>query len=172
MSLQRFYKIWDNIGSCLWSWHGSSPLNHNNHQHIQPFSMLDWSGDSITSRSSLQSKNSQRDDQTSMFTQSSPKCQWLTKFINRHKHRDSWTPIGQHIKKHSGFYKPVHVFDVNTCLQDANTQVFFPSFWQELRQMALRKRLKFLSQLSQAGTAVVLLPSLETMNKRVLWNRY
>lgn len=77
MSWQRFYKIWDNIGSCLWSWHGSSPLNHNNHQHIQPFFMLDWSGDSIT-RSSLQSKNSQRDDQTSMFAQSSPKCQWLT----------------------------------------------------------------------------------------------
>lgn len=77
MSWQRFYKIWDNIGSCLWSWHGSSPLNHNNHQHIQPFFMLDWSGDSIT-RSSLQSKNSQRDDQTSMFAQSGPKCQWLT----------------------------------------------------------------------------------------------
>lgn len=82
------------------------------------------------------------------------------------------TPIGQDIKKHSvtqaSTNPSVYVFDVSMCLQDANTKVLFPSFWQELRQMALRKWLKFLSQLSKVGTAVVLLPSLETMNKRVL----
>lgn len=82
------------------------------------------------------------------------------------------TPIGQDIKKHSvtqaSTNPSVYVFDVSMCLQDVNTKVLFPSFWQELRQMALRKWLKFLSQLSKVGKAVVLLPSLETMNKRVL----
>lgn len=59
------------------------------------------------------------------------------------------TPIGQDIKKHSvtqaSTNPSVYVFDVSMCLQDVNTKVLFPSFWQELRQMALRKWLKFKS---------------------------
>lgn len=111
MSWQRFYKIWDNIGSCLWSWHGSSPLNHNNHQHIQPFSMVDWSGDSIT-RSSLQSKNSQRDDQTSMFAQSSPKCQRLTtdyQPTQTQRFMDPYWTTHQKAFSYPGFYKPISI---------------------------------------------------------------
>ncbi len=129
-------------------------------------------------QTSICCSKSQRDDETSTFTQSRAKDKWtLTSdiLLTDTNTKINGPSLGPHTKSiHSPSHAPTNTStqtsDVSMCLQDwLQTPHFF--FLAGAETDYSKEAVEVLNQLSWAGTAAEPLPRPETVNKRVLWNR-